>query len=213
MSHPIRLTDLRPAEAAAALAARPSLLIPVGTLTPRGPHLPLGCDTVLLERLADDLSARSGIATAPIIPVGVHAPGEESSPGAASLSRKSLHRVMNELIESWETGAKVREIVILTAHVTEAHLEALSTIRTSGTVRLVDVLAVAAAVRSEFTDASDQLETTLLLHLAPESVALDRHPDGPGLDPDGLAALGRRIYQGVLDRLHDQIVRSTGRES
>ena len=51
-------------------------------------------------------------------------------PGGASLRRRTLHRVMNELIESWEEGAGVREFVILTAQASEAHLEALSTIRT-----------------------------------------------------------------------------------
>ena len=51
-------------------------------------------------------------------------------PGGAALRRRTLHRVMNELIESWEEGAGVREFVILTAQASDAHLEALSTIRT-----------------------------------------------------------------------------------
>src|SRR6185437_13740551 len=61
-------------------------------------------------------------------------------PGGAALRRKTLHRVMNELIEAWEEGAGVREFVILTAQANDAHLEALSTIRTgTATVVLLDV--------------------------------------------------------------------------
>ncbi len=46
---------------------------------------------------------------------------------------------MNELIAAWETEAKVREFVILTTHSADAHLEALSTIRSTNSVRLIDV--------------------------------------------------------------------------
>ena len=50
---------------------------------------------------------------------------------------------MNELIESWEEGAGVREFVILTAQASEAHLEALSTIRTDeARVQVIDVFSL-----------------------------------------------------------------------
>jgi len=201
VSKPIRLVELRPHEAAATLAGCPRLLIPVGTLTHRGRHLPLGYDTLVLERLTDDLSAATGIARAPIIPVGVHSSREESCPGAASLSRKSLHRVMNELIESWETGAKVLDVTILTAHVTDAHLEALSTIRTSGTVRLIDVMAVAAARGRALERDPRDLDAAILLHIRPDAVDLDRLP-GP-IPPS--SEVGRAIYEATVAALIDQL--------
>ena len=40
------------------LLVRPTLIVPVGTTEQHGPHLPLGCDTIIVEHLADDLSAR-----------------------------------------------------------------------------------------------------------------------------------------------------------
>ena len=67
-------------------------------------------------------------------------PVSRPQPGGAALRRRTLHRVMNELIESWEEGAGVREFVILTAQASEAHLEALSTIRTEeATVQVMDI--------------------------------------------------------------------------
>ena len=78
---------------------------------------------------------------------------------------------MNELIESWEEGAGVREFVILTAQASDAHLEALSTIRTDeATVQVVDIFGL------DFGPLLDQparpiqggeLDTSLLLYLAP----------------------------------------------
>ena len=55
----------------------------------------------------------------PTVEFGVHAPAHDF-PGGASLRRRTLHRVMNELIDSWEEGAGVREFVVLTAQASEA---------------------------------------------------------------------------------------------
>src|SRR5256885_67419 len=50
------------------------LLVPVGTCEQHGPHLPLGCDTIIVERLADDLSASFDILRAPTIEYRVDTP-------------------------------------------------------------------------------------------------------------------------------------------
>ena len=182
--------------------------MPVGTTEQHGPHLPLGCDTIIVERLADDLSAEFGILRAPTVEYGVHAP-THAFPGGASLRRRTLHRVMNELIESWEEGAGVREFVILTAQASEAHLEALSTIRTDeATVQVIDVFSLDFGPLLERPGAPIQggeLDTSLLLYLAPETgphgagAGLRGHPEmldryRPGHSrrlPQGSPGLGR----------------------
>jgi creatinine amidohydrolase len=55
------------------LKERPGMVVPVGTTEQHGPHLPLGCDTIIVEHLADDLSAEFGILRAPTVEYGVHA--------------------------------------------------------------------------------------------------------------------------------------------
>ncbi|HEX9165132.1 MAG TPA: creatininase family protein, partial [Gemmatimonadales bacterium] len=139
MSHPWRLKEMTPDECRTRLQTFRRLIVPAGTLEFRAPHLPLGTDTLILERLADDLSARTGIPRAPAVEFGVHARADLTSPGVASVSRKTLHRLINELIASWELGAGVNEVMVLTAHAVESHQEALSTIRASGEVRVVDI--------------------------------------------------------------------------
>ncbi len=183
------MKEMTPGAVRAQLLERPGLVVPVGTTEQHGPHLPLGCDTIIVEHLADDLSAGFGILRAPTVEYGVHAP-THAFPGGATLRRRTLHRVMNELIESWEHGAGVREFVILTAQASEAHLEALSTIRTDeATVQVMDVFSLDFGSLLERPGAPIQggeLDTSLLLYLAPDVVRMDLAQDF-AITPDMLA--------------------------
>jgi creatinine amidohydrolase len=201
---PNRLKEMTPLAVRECLRARPALLVPVGTTEQHGPHLPLGCDSIIVGRLADDLSAASGILRAPAIEYGVQPP-THPLPGGAALRRKTLHRVMNELIESWEEGAGVREFVILTAQANDAHLEALSTIRTAAaSVLVLDVFAL------DFGDrlvtptpkvAGGELDTSLLLYLAPTLVSERLVP----VTLSASAPKGEALYRFIFDRLSQRL--------
>ena len=142
---PRRLKDLTPPEVAAHLRADPRLLIPVGTVWAPAPDLPFGAGTVLVDRLADDLSGAFGVLRAPTVEYGVNPPSRPAGTnpqGSASLRKKTLHRLLNDLLASWE-GCGVAECVLLTAHRYDPHQEALATvIPASARVRVVDVFAV-----------------------------------------------------------------------
>ena len=184
--HPWRLKEMTPVTVRELLRVRPTLIVPVGTTEQHGPHLPLGCDSVIVERLADDLSAANGVPRAPTVEYGVHAT-TRTFPGGAALRRRTLHRVMNELIESWEAGAGVKEFLILTAQSSEAHLEALSTIRTDqATVQVVDIFSLdfGALLERPAPVHGGELDTSLMLYLAPEMVRMDLAKDfdlSPGM--------------------------------
>ncbi len=196
---PVLLACLTALAARRILSSNPRLLIPAGTLIARGPELPLGADTLIVERLAHDLSARLQIACSPVIPFGVHGGNDPDAPGTASLTRKTLHRMMNELIAAWETEAKVDDVVILTAHAADAHLEALSTIRAVGRITLIDIFA------APLPDASPaSITTSILLAIAPENVDTTLLP--PGLAHTREA--GERLYQTMLDYVLERIERS-----
>jgi creatinine amidohydrolase len=233
--HPWRLKDMTPGSVAERLRDRAALIVPVGTTEQHGPHLPLGCDTIIVERLADDLSKAFAIPRAPTVEYGVHA-ATRPFPGGAALRRRTLHRVMNELIESWEEGAGVREFLIITAQSSEAHLEALSAIRTDeATVQVVDIFSI------EFGNLLDrpapvqggELDTSLLLYLAPHLVRMDlardfeltpsmlaryrpgqsRHlpegsPGSVGFPSLASAQKGERLYRFILDRVSTCLVKS-----
>lgn len=177
---PRRLKEIVPAEAAAAIATDPRLIVPVGTCEQHGPHLPLGCDTMIVERLADDLSAEFGVLRAPAVEYGVNVDTERDFVGNASVRKKTLHRMLNDLLASWEATG-VREFILLTAHGHDPHQEALTTVMTTeARVRVVDIFAVHLGDLLEGqTEAmhGDEVDTSIMLYLAPDLVRMDLAQD------------------------------------
>jgi len=195
--------------------------------------LPLGCDTIIVERLADDLSADCGILRAPTVEYGVNTATKRPFPGNASVRRKTLHRWMNDLLGAWEQCG-VETFIILTAHGHDPHQEALSTLRTRrARVFTVDVFAL------DFTGLLDdpngpthggELDTSLLLHLAPALVRMNlaqdfelpdraraRYQRGadslPAHSPGSLgrptaasAEKGARLYKMIYDRITTRVL-------
>lgn len=176
MSAPLRLKEMTPGALALALAADPRLIVPSGTCEQHGPHLPLGSDAIIVDRLADDLSLEFGIVRAPTIAYGVNAAPAGALGGSASVRRKTLRRWLNDLLPDWER-AGVAEFFILTAHGHAPHLEALATAVTDrARVRVVDVFAldpadVAAAAEGPIH--GGEVDTSLLLHIAPHLVRME----------------------------------------
>jgi creatinine amidohydrolase len=225
---PWRLKEMTPGQVGERLLEHPTLIVPVGTTEQHGPHLPLGCDTIIVERLADDLSESLGIPRTPAVEYGVHAT-TRPFPGSAALRRRTLHRVMNELIESWEEGAGVRKFLIVTAQSSEGHLEALSTIRTDeATVQVVDIFSInfESMLERPGPIQGGELDTSLLLYLAPHLVHMELAQDFPvppnllaryrpgqtrrlppgspgsvGYPSLASAQKGERLYRFILDRV------------
>jgi creatinine amidohydrolase len=234
MSAPLHLKYLTPEVIREHLARDPRLLIPVGTCEQHGPHLPLGCDTIIVERLADDLSAEFGVLCAPTVEYGVNTATRRPFPGNATVRRKTLHRWMNDLLGSWEQ-AGVERFIILTAHGHDPHQEALSTLRTThARVFTVDVFALDfgdALLDPESPAHGGELDTSLLLYLAPELARMElaqdflppqhahrRHVRGltrplPALSPGSLgrptlatAERGERLYKMIRERVATRVL-------
>jgi creatinine amidohydrolase len=177
---PRRIKEMRPGEIASAIEADPRLIIPVGTCEQHGRHLPLGSDTLIVEHLADDLSAEFGILRAPTLEYGVNVDTEKGFPGNASLRKKTLHRMLNDLLDSWElTG--VMEFILLTAHEHDPHQEALATVITTvSRVRVVDIFSVNFGELLEGQSEpmhGDEVDTSLMLYIAPDLVRMDLAED------------------------------------
>lgn len=172
---PRRLKELTPGKVAEIVTGDPRLIVPVGTCEQHGPHLPIGVDTIMVERLADDLSATYGVLRAPTVEYGVNVDSERGFVGNASLRKKTLHRMLNDLLDAWEdTG--IYEFILLTAHAHDPHQEALATlITTEARVRVVDIFDVNIGDLLEGQTEpmhGDEVDTSIMLHLAPELVQM-----------------------------------------
>lgn len=179
-ARPRRLKELTPGQVAAAMAADPRLIVPVGTCEQHGPHLPLGVDTFIVERLADDLSGEFGVLRAPTMEYGVNVETEHGFAGNGSVRRKTLHRLLNDLLDSWESTG-IREFILLTAHGHDPHQEALATVvTTSARVRVVDLFAVDLGDLLEGQTVpmhGDEVDTSLMLFLCPDMVRMELAQD------------------------------------
>jgi creatinine amidohydrolase len=171
-------------EASRILAEDRRLIFPVGALEQHGPHLPLGANLLIAQRVARALSDQLKILRAPAFSYGVTVDGGPF-PGRAGLRRKTLHRAVNQLLERWDDDG-VEHYIIITAHRFEPHLEALLMTPVGPSRKSVYDLyqidvsdLVDADPRSEH---AGELETSLMLHLAPDLVhmhlAKDFHPTG-----------------------------------
>lgn len=198
----LRLKDMTPAAVAETLARDPRLILPVGTIERTRPALPMGASTIVVERLADDLSAEFGVIRAPTVEYGINAPAEPNYPGEVSLRKKTLHRLLNDLLTSWECH-DVNEFVLLTAHGYDPHQEALATVGTvRARVRVVDVFAVnlsdlVGVRRSE--DDRGGVYLSLLLYLAPALI------DVSAVESDATAEQGRALYERIRGRVSERI--------
>jgi creatinine amidohydrolase len=122
----------------------------------------------------------SGVLRAPVAAYGINAAAADPTPGTATLRKKTLHRLLNDLLDAWEDGG-VEEFILLTTHQQDAHQEALATVVTArARVRVVDVLGVDVSDLLEGQDGpmhADEVDTSLVLHLAPELVRGPAVPD------------------------------------
>jgi creatinine amidohydrolase len=229
---PRRIKDMRPHEVEAAVREDPRLILPVGTCEHHGPHLPLGTATIIVDCLADDLSAEFGVLRAPTVEYGVNVSSERGILGNASLRKKTLHRTLNDLLDSWEEGG-VREFILLTAHGHDPHQEALATVVTAeARVRVVDVFGVPVGDLLEGQIEpmhGDEADTSIMLYLAPELVRMDLVRDnmmnreslrryqrgqlrlpaasGGSIGKPSLATAekGRALYERIRSRISDRI--------
>ena len=177
---PRRLKEMRPLDVAHVIDRDPRLIVPIGTCEQHGPHMPLSCDTIIVERLAGDLSAEFGVLLAPTVEYGVNVETERGFAGNASVRKKTLHRMLNDLVDTWEATG-VREFILMTAHEQDPHLEALSTVITNeARVRVVDIFGVRFEDLLEGQSEpmhGDEVDTSLLLYLAPHLVDMSLADD------------------------------------
>lgn len=127
---PLRLGELTTEECAEVLRApHPTVLLPVGSTEPHGPHLPLATDAILSERACEVAAARlraEGVTAvvAPSLPYGVtrYAAGFA---GAISLTPETAERVVAELLAAY-VGAGFARACVVNNHLEPEHVAALS---------------------------------------------------------------------------------------
>lgn len=228
-------------DVAAQIARDPRLIMPVGALDQHGAHLPLGANVLIARRVALDLSREFRVLRAPTFHYGTNPPVGRHYAGTASISPKTLQLALNELVARWEECG-IGEFIFITAHRYEPHTEAIAALLPRrARIRVVQIWDTPIDDLLERQGEplhADEAETSLMLHLYPELVEMDRSHDLE-IDPklfqcylegrltkplvDGAGTIGtpsaataekgERIYRRILRVIGDAIFRPPpGRE-
>jgi mycofactocin system creatininase family protein len=169
------------------------LLVPTGSYEQHGPHLPLHTDTTIAvavaERAGQVLAQTKPVLVAP--PLAFGASGEHQDfPGTVSIGTAALQAVIVELVRSASDWAG--RIVFVNGHGGNltALRSAVAMLRHEGH----DVGWVPCAVPGGDAHAG-HTETSLMLHLAPHEVRMERAVAGNTKRIDSL--MGRLVDDGV----------------
>ncbi|WP_153506593.1 mycofactocin biosynthesis peptidyl-dipeptidase MftE [Cumulibacter manganitolerans] len=152
---------------------RRTLLVPLGSLEQHGAHLPLSTDTVIAEHVARGVAARwASCAVAPAIPIG--ASGEHAGfAGTLSIGTDVLSRVLVEVVR--DADRDYERVVLVNGHGGNGPAIAAAQQVCGYEGRSLEVL------HCHFPGAdahAGRTETSLMLHLAPELVRLERAEAG-----------------------------------
>jgi creatinine amidohydrolase len=177
---------------------KPVVLLPIGSTEQHGPHLPLETDTVVAtavaEAVADALALRrrEQVLVAPAVNYG--SSGEHQSfPGTASIGFVALRFLIVELVRSLSIWAG--RIVLINAH--GGNIAALAAATRQLRTEQHNVAWVPCIAQGGDLHAG-RAETSLMLHLRPDAVRLDRAVAGdirvladilPALRTGGVAAV------------------------
>jgi creatinine amidohydrolase len=166
-------------------------ILPIGAgAKQHGWHLPMASDLIQAEALATRLAARVDALVWPTLAYG-HYPAFIDYPGSTSLSPRLfedlVHEIATSLLEYGVRGLIVLDSGISTIAPIDRALARLDDPSRCLHLKIYDGLRFRAAEAQVATQAhgqhADEIETSLLLALAPATVALDRAEPGPARPP------------------------------
>lgn len=175
----------------AAAAERLVAILPIAAVEQHGPHLPLGTDLVIAERLAAMAAdAVPGDLKIGLLPCLAFGKSDEHAgfAGTISLAAETLIAVLTDIGASLaESG--VRRLVIVSGHGGNSECMAIAARRLRQRFAMAVVATnfmrfglpegVAGEAEARFGIHGGAVETSLMLHLAPEQVDMARAADFP----------------------------------
>jgi creatinine amidohydrolase len=185
-------------------------LLPIGaTCKQHGRHLPANTDFRQVDWLVEQLMVRMDVVVWPEIGYGYY-PAFADYPGSVSLSESTYRLLVSDILDCIEAAGAQRIVILNSGVSTIRPLQAILTARTSGAeTRLINIYSGANFTRAttdleeqEWGGHADEIETSMMLAIDPQSVDLSkarnaprrirsgrfnrRRPDEPNYSPDGV---------------------------
>jgi len=157
-------------------------LIPIGSIEIHGPHLPVGCDTLIVERLVEVVAQREPVVVAPVMAYTI-APVARLHPGGISLPPELLVEHLGKVCDELARNG-FKKIVLVHGHGGNVPMHQMILVTTLDRAKpyslysippLAGTSEVVAGLReTEECGHACELETSLAVHLFPDLCHLDR---------------------------------------
>lgn len=159
------------------------LMLPMGATEQHGPHLPVGMDTLLVEKVCEAASACTGVAMMSALRYTVSQGHTPKWPGTFSLRHGTFISVIRELA-AWAVATGWRRLLLVNSHfgndaaarvaVDQIRLEFMGRLQ----IGLAHAFQVGDGVWDAYTADADDLhanraETSLMMHLYPDLVNME----------------------------------------
>jgi creatinine amidohydrolase len=174
----MKLADLTWQEVKEYLKRNPSLLLPIGTCEQHSLHLPLNTDTLVAEKVAQDISDITGMLVAPTVNYGVNLPCDRTYSGTTTTTEQNLQELLRAILTWWKAQG-FQQFYALSAHGDPLHLKAIREADPQylTVVELYDMPLEDILEKQQFTRHADEPETSVMLYLFPEQVRTDQIVD------------------------------------
>ncbi|OGP14366.1 MAG: creatinine amidohydrolase [Deltaproteobacteria bacterium GWA2_54_12] len=210
------------------------LIVPFGTVEAHGTHLPLNTDTLVIREAVRKVAERNmSVFMAPPIQYGV-CTSTGPHPGTIGITASSLRLLASDIVKSGYAQG-FRNIILVSGHGGSIHVSALKEVAEELVARIeglkmaafsiYEVIGREAAEIAETKGDSHagELETSLVLHLAPRLVkgrSKEEYPDFPrplvvkdklkywpgavwGDPGKATAEKGERLFNAMVDKLEE----------
>ncbi|MEO9319775.1 MAG: creatininase family protein [Nitrososphaera sp.] len=161
----------------AASAKTRRAIVPVGSLEQHGPHLPVSTDSIIAEHVSRLVASKTGGFVMPVIAYGISY--EHSPMFNISLNSRTLSALAEDICKSlFENG--IKEVIFVNGHhgnVGALQYLAQTTLNGAPRGSSVHSLHYWHQLKQEF-DHAGFVETSILLHIAPELVRMDKAMPG-----------------------------------
>lgn len=149
-----------------------------------GPHLPLCTDYIIADALINEAMEEENIIKLPAIPFG-YFPGFKDFAGSAFITEETTYNVLHDIVVNFITQGLQKILILNLGYTTE---NAVNKIKTFGAENFPDRISVlhvreiripqetTRKIKQQSGSHADEIETSLMLHIQPNCVYMDRIP-------------------------------------
>jgi creatinine amidohydrolase len=185
-----------------------TLIVPYGTVEAHGGHLPLKTDTLIIDEVVRAVSEAVDVFVAPALDYGV-CTSTGPHPGTIGISAATLRAMTTDIVRD-AFGKGLRNFILISGHGGSQHVGAMKEAAEALTVEMGTVKLAALSIyeilgpeafalaETEGDSHAGELETSAILHLAPELVKGRSAKEFPKLPKPIIARDKRKFWPGAV---------------